>query len=101
MKPVILHPQAETEIEDSADFYEGRQTGLGEEFRSEVEEALHRIAATPTMFSPYKGGPVRRILLPRFPFGVYFVERDQAIHVFAVANQRRRPDYWLGRLGDI
>lgn len=101
MKPVILHPEAEAEVEVSADFYEGRQAGLGEDFRAAVGEALAQIGATPTVFSPYKGGPVRRRLLRRFPFGVYFVERDQEIHVLAVADQRRRPDYWLDRLNEV
>src|SRR5581483_1901709 len=100
MKPVILHPEAEAELEVSADFYEGRQPGLGEDFRAAVEEAVDQIRATPTAFSPYKGGPARRRLLRRFPFGVYYVERDQDIHVVAVADQRRRPDYWLDRLDD-
>ena len=101
MKPVILHPEAEVELETEADFYEGREVGLGEDFRAAVGEALRQIEVTPSAFSPYKGGPVRRVLLRRFPFGVYFVERDSVIYVLAVANQRRQPDYWLSRLGDV
>lgn len=101
MKTVVLHPEAEAEVETSADFYEGRQAGLGEDFRAAVDDALHRIGATPTAFSRYKGGPARRILLNRFPFGVYFVERDQTIYVVAVPDLRRRPDYWLDRLNDV
>lgn len=101
MKPVILHPKAATELEEAADFYEGRRAGYGELFRIEVDEAFTQISSTPTVFSKYKGGPARRRLLKRFPFGVYFVERDSAIHVVAIVNQRRRPDYWIDRLVDV
>lgn len=101
MKPVILHPEAEAELEDAADYFEANRPGYGEVFRSEVADALAQISSTPTMFSPYKGGPVRRRLIPRFGYAVYFLERDHAIHVLAIANQRRKPDYWTDRLNDI
>ena len=101
MKPVVLHPEAETEIEEAADFLESRRPGYGERFRAEVADALAQIGSTPTSFSLYKGGPVRRRLINPFGYAVYYLERDHAIHVLAVANQRRKSDYWLGRLNDI
>jgi toxin ParE1/3/4 len=101
MKPFILHPDAETEFENSATYYEGQRAGLGEEFRAEVEDAIRHARATPTAFSPYKGGPARRVMVRRFPFAVCYVERDQAIYVVAIPDLRRRPDYWLDRLNDI
>ena len=101
MKPVILHPEAEAEFEEAADFYEAQRVVYGEVFRQDVATALGQIGNTPTIFSPYQGGPVRRRLLKRFPFGIYFLERDDAIHVIAVMNQRRKPNYWLDRLDDV
>lgn len=101
MKPVVFHPEAEAEFEDAADYYEAARPGYGELFRSDVADAIAQIGSTPTAFAVYKNGPARRRLIPRFGYAVYFVERDAAIHVVAVANQRRRPDYWLDRLNDI
>lgn len=101
MKSLILHSEAAEEIEDGADYYERSRPGYGEAFRAEVDAALAQIGNTPTVFSPYKGGPVRRRLIRRFGYGVYFVERDRVIYVLAVANLRRRPDYWLDRLNDV
>lgn len=100
MKPVILHPQAVAEFEDAADYYEAQRTGFGEVFRLEVAEALAQIGSTPTVFSPYKGGPIRRRLIKRFGYAVYFLERDDAVHVIAISNQGRKPDYWQDRLDD-
>lgn len=101
MTSLRLHPDAEAEVEEAADFYEGRRPGLGEEFRAEIEEAVARVRATPTAFAPYKRTGCRRFLVDRFGYGVYFTDVDGVLWVVAVANQRRRPDYWLGRLADL
>jgi toxin ParE1/3/4 len=101
MKPVILHPEAEEEFEVAADFYESRRRGYGERFRAEVADALARIRATPTAFSLHEGGPARRRLLSRFPYGIYDVERDAEVFVLAVMHQHREPNYWLDRMNDV
>jgi plasmid stabilization system protein ParE len=103
MKPIILHPEAAEELENAATFYESHRTGFGELFRLEVHDAFAQIASVPTIFPLYKGGPVRRRLLKkkRFPYGVYFVERDKDILVLTIFDQRRWPDSWMHRLKGI
>lgn len=101
MKPVILHPLAEAEVDETADYLEANRTGFGVKFRAAVDTAIRQIGATPAVFSQYQSGPARRYLINRFGYGVYFVEQDDAVYVLAVANQRRQPGYWLDRLGDI
>jgi toxin ParE1/3/4 len=101
MKNVTLHPDAEADIEQSGDFYESRRTGYGERFRSEVDKALRQIGATPKAFALYKNGPTRRRLLKGFPYAVYFLEKDDTVHVLAVYNQRGKPDAWADRLNDV
>jgi plasmid stabilization system protein ParE len=100
MKALALHPEAEAEFETAADFYESRRRGYGERFRAEVAEAFARIRSTPTAFSLHEGGPARRRLLSRFPYGIYYVERDTDVFVLAVMHQHRNPDYWLDRISD-
>jgi plasmid stabilization system protein ParE len=101
MKPLIFHSKAEAELENATAFYENYRPGYGVLFRQEVEQATSQIARSPAAFSRYKGGPVRRRLLKRFPYGVYYLERTDAIFVIAVMDQRRRPDYWIDRLDDV
>jgi hypothetical protein len=43
VKPFILHADAEVELREALDFYEGRRTNLGREFRQEFEAALPRV----------------------------------------------------------
>lgn len=39
----------------------------------------------------------RKHLVRRFPYTIFFRERDGAIEVVAFAHQKRQPGYWLGR----
>ncbi len=40
---------------------------------------------------------IRRYIVPRFPYLVYYRTQDERIDVFAIAHQSRKPDYWLER----
>ena len=40
----------------------------------------------------------RRVLIKRFPFGVIYQPKGEVLYVIAVADLRRRSDYWLSRL---
>jgi hypothetical protein len=50
MKPVVVSPQAEKDIEATAAYYEGQEPGLGAEFSDRVLEALDRIKLAPEGF---------------------------------------------------
>jgi toxin ParE1/3/4 len=79
--------------------YENRQTGLGARFRAEVEAASELAASSPESGAPI-AGVARRRLLPTFPFALVYTETDYGILVHAIAHNRRRPTYWIGRLRD-
>lgn len=42
---------------------------------------------------------VRKFLLARFPYAMYYVPRGDEMLVLAVAHGSRRPGYWRHRLG--
>lgn len=94
-KRVIIRPEAESDIEDAYQWYEAQRKGLGENFLLCVEEALARITRNPVIYSVvYKD--IRRILIHRFPFGVFFIEGENSISVLAVLHARRNPKKWKG-----
>jgi toxin ParE1/3/4 len=78
------------------DWYESRREGLGAEFGTCVEAAIARAARSPDI-NPRVHGEVRRALVRRFPYGVFYVVEGQALLVLAVAHARRQPGYWLAR----
>ena len=96
MKPVVFHPEADAEVIDAADWYDGRLRGLGADFLDEIDAAVSRISDTPEAFGIVTDD-IRRHLLHRFPFGVlYRVEADR-IFVLAVMHLHREPHYWERR----
>jgi toxin ParE1/3/4 len=97
VKPVIFHAEAEQEFRAAVVYYETQRPGLGYEFRTAVEEAVERIQRFPQAFSPYGDQGARKCVLGRFPYTIFYVELEERIWIAAVAHQRRRPGYWVGR----
>ncbi|RKG84189.1 type II toxin-antitoxin system RelE/ParE family toxin [Corallococcus sp. CA049B] len=99
--PFQLHPAADSELDAASDWYEEQHRGLGGLFDSAVRQALRDIAAAPDRW-PYwpdlrHTPPIRRFLLPEYPFALPYLVRDEDVVVLAIAHLRRRPDYWLPR----
>jgi plasmid stabilization system protein ParE len=93
---VIVRAPAEADVRDAAFWYETKRDGLGIEFTLELDALYERIAQNPRQF-PEVADDVRRALLRRFPYAVYFVVTDQGPVVIAVLHQHRRPGAWRAR----
>ena len=50
--PLIIRPEAEQDMGEGRDWYEGRRDGLGAEFLTAVDEVFNRIRDTPELFAP-------------------------------------------------
>ena len=98
MKSIAPHVEAVEEFNAQVDYYEDQEEGLGERFRSAVEEAIERIRTQPNFFPYWDDTEFRECPVKRFPFAVYYAERPEYIWIVAIANQWRRPGYWLNRL---
>ena len=75
---VRLRPEAEEDLADAAAWYEEQRQGLGHEFLDEVLTMLTSIAETPLMY-PNVHRNTRRVVIHRFPFGVYFRVEDATL----------------------
>ena len=98
--PVDVHAEALDELDEAAAWYEARRPGLGFEFAAEIERVIASISARPLAFAPWKAqDPVRRALVSRFPYAVFFDVEPERVVVMAIAHSSRRPGYWGGRVG--
>jgi toxin ParE1/3/4 len=94
--PLIIRPEAEQDMGDGRDWYEGQREGLGVEFLTAVEEVFDRIRDTPELYAPeYKA--IRRVGLDRFPYIVYYRFGGEAVEVIAVQHGSRNPRKWRSR----
>ena len=92
-----FHPLAEEELDTAVAYYEECQVGLGIELAEEVYAAIGRISEFPNAWSKLSEN-TRRCLVNRFPYGVVFQIEKDLIRIIAVANLRRKPEYWKDRL---
>jgi toxin ParE1/3/4 len=86
-------PRALRETGEAQVWYEAQTGGLGEEFIAALELQLKRLEQAPLLYAEVIPG-VRRALLPRFPYGVFYVVRGELVHVLAVLHDVRSPRRW-------
>ena len=96
MRGVFLRPAAEAEVEEIYDWYENQRPGLGEEFLSEFEAAVERVGENPFQF-PRIHRDIRRALLKRFPYALFFRMICDEAAVIACYHGRRDPRRWRDR----
>ncbi|MDO8990475.1 MAG: type II toxin-antitoxin system RelE/ParE family toxin [Sideroxyarcus sp.] len=84
------------EIGETREWYESQSPGLGGEFIAAIELQLRRLEQAPLLYAEVLSG-VRRALLPRFPFGLFYALRDDLVHVLAVLHDARNPGRWPKR----
>lgn len=98
MKPVGYHPEARADLEDAIEVYEQQREGRGRKFRLAVERAEKEIQLAPKASPKYGRTKCREHMIRRFPYAIYYDERDDTIEIVAVSHGRRRRGYWLKRL---
>ena len=90
---VEYHPAIEAELRVIKDYYEERSPGLGGEFIEEFERQVLLLGARPERWMVI-AGDLRRCLMRRFPYIIYFRWVDsERIRITVVKHQRRHPDY--------
>ena len=99
---LVVEPEAAEELTSATVWYEESGTGLGAALVAEVDESIERLLYLDAVGTPVRGVlshlDVRRVLLPRFPYSVVFIEHADQLHILAFAHHKRRPGYWRGRI---
>jgi len=92
----ILRPRAEHDIQSVFDWYESQRPRLGEEFLVALRARLETVRAHPEACPVvYRG--IRRAVVPRFPYLIFYVARPERVAVLAVVHHARNPAVWPRR----
>lgn len=94
---VIQHPDATRELIEAGRVYEQKVPALGAQFFDAVDEAVAVIAAAPERWRIVESD-VRRFLIPRFPYAIYYRVLPDHVRILAFKHHSRRPDYWRERI---
>jgi plasmid stabilization system protein ParE len=96
MLKVIYHPDAEAELLEAVPFYSSREDGGEDPFLAVINHHICEIATAPERF-PKVGRDVRRCVVRKYPFIIFFKDRPDHVRVLAIAHTSRRPEYWRPR----
>lgn len=88
--------EAVDDVVSAYDWYEAERPGLGEEFRNALTDAELLLARTPETFPIVHRG-LRRLLLHRFPYSIYFSVGPESVNIRACIHQARHPRTWRSR----
>jgi plasmid stabilization system protein ParE len=94
--PVRVRKLASNEIDAAFVWYLQHSRSAAARFLEAVDDALTQIADTPDGF-PVIRGRLRRVLLRRFPYAVYYKVYPSVISVVGVIHGHRHPHTWLRR----
>ncbi len=94
--PVVLRAEAQAEFDEAFDWYDAQRIGLGLSFAAEVQAVLDGIATNPQMHGVVVGD-VRKAVVRRFPYCVFYRPHTNRIEVIAVFHTSRDPSAWQAR----
>lgn len=96
MKPVLVEVIAVDELREARDWYEQQGAGIGVRLVQAVDVVLLQLSENPQRF-PTIYRDIRRALVRRFPYGVFFQDQPDHIRVIAIVHLHRHPDTWKRR----
>jgi hypothetical protein len=97
VKPYRFHREADAEFTEGLTYYSARGAELGGRFYDQVEQIIADVCAHPRRFRLIDP-PVRRHLLPDFPYALLYIDEPDRVWIIAVAPLKRDPEYWKHRL---
>jgi len=94
---LIIRPEAKADLLDAFHWYQDRKDGLGYDFKLCVDEVMSKIQRNPLAYKTIFQ-EIRRAIIKRFPFGVFYIADNNHVVVLAVLHARRDPSNWKKRI---
>ncbi len=91
-----FHPDARREFTEAIQYYFEKDPQLADDFISAIDDGLHTIRTNPQIWRVLRQ-IIRRYLVRRFPFGIYYTYEDNFVTVWAIYHLSRKPDDWADR----
>lgn len=88
---VRFKPAAEHDVESAFRWYEDHRSGVGSEFLAAVDSAVSLIVS---ILRFVVRGRVRRAVLRRFPYLMFYVIEPEEVIVLACMHASRDPERW-------
>lgn len=94
---VIIKPIVFLDVEEAVDYYDKKLKGLGKRFYDNFITSLREIEINPHNYS-YIKNPVRKHIIEKFPYKIYYIITLDKIIVIGVSHAKRSNAYIKRRL---
>lgn len=91
--PAVYRRKVGRDLAGAYGWYEDQRAGPGEEFLDAVDVSFVAIREFPEMFS-HVHDEVRRAVVSRFPYAVFYRVEPKRVVVLAVLSMARDPKLW-------
>jgi plasmid stabilization system protein ParE len=89
--PVVYRTAARLDIIAAARDYEEQRPALGRRFLDEIGRIERHLSSSPGLYQAVEG-PIRRAVLRRFPYGLFYLEETERVLVLACLDLHRDPE---------
>lgn len=93
---IRFRSEAASDVVLAREWYDGQRPGLGDDFVQSLERVVGLVSELPEAFPEIAVG-LRRALLGRFPYAVYYRLDGDLVDVIACLHTRRSPGRWRSR----
>lgn len=93
MLNIVFRASADAQLVAAKAWYDQQRHGLGDEFARSLESAINRVARNP-FAAPVVYQDVRRVLLKRFPYSVFYTSDGDNLLVLSCLHTRRAAVEW-------
>lgn len=88
---LIIVPEAQIEIEEAIEWYEGKVVGLGAEFFNYLDGYFQTLKNEKVLFEIKRMPVFRELPLKRFPYVIIYEKLQDKIIVYSVFNTSQDP----------
>lgn len=94
---IIIKPIVFLDAEEAIAYYESKSKGLGKRFYDNFLSSLREIKINPHHYS-YIKNPVRKHIITKFPYKIYYIIENDKVIVLGVSHAKRSNAYIKSRL---
>jgi plasmid stabilization system protein ParE len=91
---LIFSDEAERDIQEILDYHAGILPSLIDMFLTDIDASFKSIKSFPEAWVEVGSKGIRRILLKKFSYAVYYEIKPEGIRILHVFHTSRRPDSW-------
>jgi plasmid stabilization system protein ParE len=99
MLEIALLAGARDDLDESYNWYESKEIGLGDRFLNYVQDGFLLIRQHPEIF-PVLTSNFRRALISKFPFEIIYKIEEKRVVVYSVFNCSQDPQKWKSRVSE-